>query len=39
MIVGSALVKTLFDDDGERGLRALGGLARELASGVKGARA
>ena len=39
VIVGSALVKTLFDDDGERGLRALGGLARELASGVKGARA
>ena len=39
VIVGSALVKTLFDDDVDRGLRALSELARELKAGVSGARA
>jgi len=39
VIVGSALVKTLFDEDFDRGLKALGELASELKSGVTGARA
>ena len=39
VIVGSALVKTLFEDDVDRGLRALSELARELKAGVSGARA
>ena len=39
VIVGSALVKTLFEDDVDRGLRALSELARELKVGVSGARA
>ena len=39
VIVGSALVKTLFDEDIDRGLKALGELATELKSGVSGARA
>jgi len=39
VIVGSALVKTLFEEDSDRGLKALGELARELKAGVTGARA
>ena len=39
VIVGSALVKTLFDDDIDRGLKTLGELATELKAGVSGARA
>jgi len=39
VIVGSALVKTLFDENVDRGLKALGELATELKSGVSGARA
>ena len=39
VIVGSALVKTLFDENIDRGLKALGELATELKSGVTGARA
>ena len=39
VIVGSALVKTLFDEDFDRGLKALGELTSELKSGVTGARA
>ncbi len=39
VIVGSALVKTLFDENIDRGLKALGDLANELKSGVSGARA
>ena len=39
VIVGSALVKTLFDENVDRGLKALSVLATELKSGVSGARA
>ena len=39
VIVGSALVKTRFDENVDRGLKALGELATELKSGVSGARA
>ena len=39
VIVGSALVKTLFDESIDRGLKALGELAKELKAGVSGARA
>ena len=39
VIVGSALVKTLFDENIDRGLKALGELATELKSSVSGARA
>ena len=38
VIVGSALVKTLFDENVDRGLKALGELVTELKSGVSGAR-
>jgi tryptophan synthase alpha chain len=38
VIVGSALVRTLFDVDTDRGLAELGRLARDLAQGVRGAR-
>lgn len=38
VIVGSALVRTLFDEDVERGLATLGTLAGELVGGVRGAR-
>lgn len=39
VIVGSALVRTLFDEDLERGLKALSALASELKAGVSGVRA
>ena len=39
VIVGSALVKTLFDENIDRGLKALAELATELKFGVSGARA
>lgn len=38
VIVGSALVRTLFESDAERALRALGDLAAELSDGVRGVR-
>lgn len=39
VIVGSALVRTLFDEDLDRGLKALSALASELKAGVSGVRA
>ncbi|WP_026461145.1 tryptophan synthase subunit alpha [Schaalia suimastitidis] len=39
VIVGSALVNQLFDDNVDCGLRALESVAKDLAAGVKGARA
>ena len=38
VIVGSALVRTLFDEDREQAFEALGTLARELSDGVKNSR-
>ena len=38
VIIGSALVRTLFAEDIERGLRDLDGLARDLVAGARGTR-